>query len=495
MTFTETTQTSIEKNDDLRIQELIAASQKLLSQNTQPPTPTATSSSGFNFHPDTVGQEKQQLRARKPKTKASSEHLNGFGDASDMSLPMSHNGSTPSVVSMTNGSTPAHLVINNGTTVGNINSGSNSPSSSGSSTSTNSMNGTRGERRSYKERNDPEISTSPPELIRDPTSESFSTHTHIWPIVFAVVPPMGALIYGKSDVWSDFLLLLLIAFYLYNIIKVPWELYYAARSRRVINENLPGQTADPAQEAQRNQAAKELRIQEMWALLLVVASPIIGGYALHGAKMYLTDYDKYISHFNIMLFVFAAGIRPLMHIANLAKNRTLHLQEQVHYPSTEVELLKRRVQHLEYEFSQLRRGFATKRDVINVRDGFEPTITQLNKAVRRYEKKEQYLRNYSEERFAYLESKLREFDTIISYKLQDEQISVPRNMMQFMFLPFNIAFTILGYATYFLPRSLRGARPAPMLQPASNSDDDDGNRSNGDMSQQEISFSGSLQKY
>ncbi|CAG8704180.1 9849_t:CDS:2 [Cetraspora pellucida] len=493
MTFTETTQTSTEKDDDLRIQELIAASQKLLSQNTQPPTPTATSSTGFNFHPETVGQEKQHLRTRKPKTKASSEHLNGFGDASDMSLPMSHNGSTPSVISMTNGSTPAHIV-NNGTTVGNINSGSNSPSS-GSSTSTNSMtNGIRGDRRSYKDRNDPEISTSPPELIRDPTSESFSTHTHIWPIVFAVVPPMGALIYGKSDVWSDFLLLLLIAFYLYNIIKVPWELYYAARSRRVVNENLPGQTADPAQEAQRKQAEKELRLQEMWALLLVVASPIIGGYALHGAKMYLTDYDKYISHFNIMLFVFAAGIRPLMHIANLAKNRTLYLQEQVHYPSTEVELLKRRVQHLEYEFSQLRRGFATKRDVLNVRDGFEPTLSQLNKAVRRYERKEQYLRNYSEERFAYLESKLREFDSIISCKLQEEAISVPRSMMQFMFLPFNIAFAILGYATYFLPRSLRGTRPAPMLQPASNSDDDI-NKLNDDILQQEISYSRSLQKY
>ncbi|CAG8455065.1 5927_t:CDS:2 [Scutellospora calospora] len=474
MTLTETTQTSIEKNDDLRIQELIAASQKLLSQNTQPPTPTATSSSGFNFNPEIVGQEKQQLRARKAKTK-SSENLNGFGDTSDMSLPVSHNGSTPSVISMTNGSTPAHIVFNNGTTVGNINSGSNSPSS-GSSASTNSMaNAMRGERKSYKERTDHEIPTGPPELMRDPTSDSFSTHAHSWPIVFAVVPPMGALIYGKSDVW------------------IPWELYYAARSRRVINENLPGQTADPAQEAQRNQAAKELRLQEMWALLLVVASPIIGGYALHGAKMYLTDYDKYISHFNIVLFVFAAGIRPLMHIANLAKNRTLHLQEQVHYPSTEVELLKRRVQHLEYEFSQLRRGFATKRDIINVRDGFEPTLSQLNKAVRRYEKKEQCLRNYSEERFAFLESKLQEFDTFISYKLQEEQaVNVPRSMMQFMFLPFNIAFTILGYATYFLPRSLRGTKQTPMLQSALNSDDDD--RLNGDISQQEITV-GSLQKY
>jgi len=255
-----------------------------------------------------------------------------------------------------------------------------------------------------------------------------------------------------------------------------------------MNENLPEQTADPAQEEQRNQAARELRRQELWALLLVIASPIIGGYALHGAKMYL-NYDKYISHFNIVLFVFAAGIRPLMHIASLAKNRTLHLQEQVHYPSTEVELLKRRVQHLEYEFSQLRRGTATKRDITNVRDGFEPTLSQLHKTVKRYEKKEQYLRNYSEERFAYLETKLREYDTFIAYKLQEEQATTAsRSMMQVILLPFNIA-------KYFVPRSLRG-RQKPMLQPAINSEEeeDNNNRLNGEFLQQEI-LSGSLQKY
>lgn len=238
-----------------------------------------------------------------------------------------------------------------------------------------------------------------------------------------------------------------------------------------MNDQIPGQNVDPAQEEQRNRASAELRRQETFALLFVVASPIIGGYALHGAKMYLTDYDKYISHFNIVLFVFAAGIRPLMHVVSLAKNRTLHLQEQVHYPSTEVELLKRRVQHLEYELSQLRRGFATKRDVISVRDGFEPTISQLNKAVRRYEKKEQYLRNYSEERFAYLESKMREFDNFISCKLQEEQnINLPRGIFQVM-------ISLFGYAKYILPGS-RGTRPTPMLKPALNSDE--GDQSNDD---------------
>ncbi|CAG8558122.1 14662_t:CDS:10 [Funneliformis caledonium] len=429
MTLTETTQSLLEKEDDLSFQEIIAASQTFVSQpqQPQPPTPT-TNTSGFNLNPETSVPDRH-LRARKPKNKTSSDNFI-FADASDMSLL---NGSTPSLASI------ANIHSNNATN---------------SNSQNRSINSSKNDRKQHRERSDnQDIPTGPPEMMRDPTTESFSTHAYSWPIAFAVVPPMGALIYGKSDVWSDFLLLLLIAFYLYNIIKVPWELYYAARSRRVVNENLTDQADDPAQEELRNKASKELRRQELWALLLVIVSPIIGGYALHCAKLYLTDYDKYISHFNIILFVFAAGIRPLMHITSLAKNRTLYLQEQVHYPSTEVELLKRRVQHLEYEFSQLRRGFATKKDVINVRDGFEPTLSQLNKAVRRYEKKEQFLRNYSEERFAYLESKLREYDSFISYKIQEEQATtISRSMTQIILLPFNIA-------KYFVPRSLRKQKP------------------------------------
>lgn len=488
MTLTETTQ--VLKDDDLNIQDLIAASQKFVSQSQQPqpPTPTATNTSGFNLHPETVVSDKQ-IRSRKSKNKPFSDNFN-FGDASDMSLPVSHNGSTPSIASITN----SHHILSSNNNA-NVDDDNRITNSSHLNAQSRSMNASKNDRKQHRERSDSrEIPTGPPELMKDPTTDSFSSHAYSWPIAFAVVPPMGALIYGKSDVWSDFLLLLLIAFYLYNIIKVPWELYYAARSRRVINENLPGQTADPSQEERRNHAIKELRRQELYALVTVISSPIIGGYALHGAKSYLTDYDKYISQFNIVLFVLASGIRPLMHIVSLAKNRTLHLQEEVHYPSTEVELLKRRVQHLEYEFSQLRRGLATKRDVINVKDGFEPALSHLSKVVKKYEKKEQYLRNYSEERFAYLETKLQEYDTFIAYRLHEEQsATISRSMMQFVFFPLNFTFTILGYAKYFLPRSLRG-RPKPMLQPAINSEEEINNRLSGELFQQET-LSGSLQKY
>jgi len=47
----------------------------------------------------------------------------------------------------------------------------------------------------------------------------YSSGAHSWPILFAVVPPLGALVFGKSDIWSDMLTLALIAFFLYNIIK------------------------------------------------------------------------------------------------------------------------------------------------------------------------------------------------------------------------------------------------------------------------------------
>ncbi|KAG9285366.1 hypothetical protein G9A89_010841 [Geosiphon pyriformis] len=412
-------------------------------------------------------------------------------------------GSTHSLAGSVNGATVTLTStgtqnFSNGNARSNINASnqSNSNGPLGGNSHMSPLNDTHGEQRKLnRESMAHELPTGPPSKpFRDPTSDSFSTHAYSWPILFAVIPPMGGLIYGKSEVWSDFLLLLLIAFYLYNIIKVPWELYYAARSRRVMNENvLTGQTADLALEANRLMAARELRRLELYALGLVLASPIFGGFALHYVKRYF-EYDEYISHFNISLFVFAAGIRPLMHIASLAKNRTLHLQEQVHYPSTEVELLKSRVQHLEYEFSQLRRGLATKRDVIQVRDGIEPTISQLNKVVKKYEKKEQYLRTYSEERFTYLEAKLREYDSFIAYKLQEEQaMSLPRSMMQVIFLPLNVTFTVLGYAKYFLPLSLRG-RQTPMLAGSHAEDENIGNRLHGDT--QEVFTSGrDLQKY
>ncbi|KAI1310568.1 hypothetical protein EDD11_003683 [Mortierella claussenii] len=296
----------------------------------------------------------------------------------------------------------------------------------------------------------------------DPTDYSSSAHS--WPILFAVIPPLGALIFGKSDIFSDILTLMLIAFFLYNIIKVPWELYHAARTRRVLLTSVSANAApvDPVLEQRRQSAAASLRRQEFISLLLVLASPFLGGYVLQYLKSFFSSYEDYLSALNIELFIIASGIRPLTHLVGLLRSRALHLQEQVHYPDAEVELLKRKVVSIEAELSQLRRAFATKRDVLQVQDSVEPTLHQLTKQIKRHDKKEILLRSYTEERFATIDEKMREYDTILAYRITEEQ-----HRSSLLFLPINILVAMLGYCTFFLPQRLTGitgSKQQPMLK-------------------------------
>ncbi|KAF9124085.1 hypothetical protein BGW39_008479 [Mortierella sp. 14UC] len=296
----------------------------------------------------------------------------------------------------------------------------------------------------------------------DPSSD-YSNGAHSWPILFAVIPPLGALIFGKSDIFSDMLTLILIAFFLYNIIKVPWELYYAARTRRVLLTNVGVKAPlDPALEQRRQSAAASLRRQEFFSLLLVLASPFLGGYTLQYLKTFFSSYENYLSALNIELFIIASGIRPLTHLISLLKARALHLQEQVHYPDSEVELLKRKVASIEAELTQLRRAFATKRDVLQVQDSVEPTLHQLTKQIKRHDKKEVQLRSYAEERFASIDDKMREYDTYLAYRITEEQ-----HRSSLLFLPINILVAMVGYCTFFLPNRLTGisgSKPQPMLK-------------------------------
>ncbi|KAG0007284.1 hypothetical protein BGZ80_004860 [Entomortierella chlamydospora] len=303
------------------------------------------------------------------------------------------------------------------------------------------------------------------ERIRSATHDSgYSNDAHSWPILFAILPPLGALVFGKSEIFSDILTLTLIAFFLYNIIKVPWELYHAARTRRVLLTSVSANAAplDPVLEARRQNAAASLRRQEFFSLLLVLASPFLGGYTLQYLKSFFSSYEDYLSALNIELFIIASAIRPLTHLVSLLKSRALHLQEQVHYPDTDVEILKRKVASVESELAQLRRAVATKRDVQQVQEDVEPTLHQLSKHIKRHDKKETLLRTYAEERFASIDEKLREYDTILAYRLTEEQ-----HRSSLLFLPINILVAMLGYCTFFIPQRLAGitgSKQQPMLK-------------------------------
>lgn len=88
---------------------------------------------------------------------------------------------------------------------------------------------------------------------------------------------------------------------------------------------------------------------------------------------------------------------------SIRQKGALYYQEAVWFPSTEVHLLRRRVEILE---AKLDRVVATKTDVRTLRDGIDIPLGQLSKAVRRFDRKEEILRHSSEERFAELEARM-----------------------------------------------------------------------------------------
>lgn len=263
------------------------------------------------------------------------------------------------------------------------------------------------------------VPLSPPvDPERFDTEEQWRTYhdeekTQGWlhiPLVLVALPPLGAIVHGRAENWTDGIILLLICFYLYQLVKVPWEIYYASRTRHILESSISndGEFEDPVTARGRELAAHSLRRNEMLALLACMVVPAVGSYLLLFARGLLHDADRYINNQMVGLFALATCVKPVLHFSQLMKQNSLFYQEAVWYPSTEVHLLRRRIEHLEKDLSQLSRAFATKSDVRLLRDGLDIPLTQLSKAVRRFDRKEEYLRLSSEERFALMNAKLEE---------------------------------------------------------------------------------------
>ncbi|KAI3478195.1 hypothetical protein L1887_59924 [Cichorium endivia] len=259
---------------------------------------------------------------------------------------------------------------------------------------------------------------------------------HYAPLAVALAPPLGALLGGHSDAWSDAILLILASFWLYQFLRVPWEIYYASRTRQVLAHDeeqeeddvasegtTPRPTHTSAESRQQNetrqQAAAELRRSELLSLLFCVLSPIMGAYMLYWMRETMTDGNKYLNAFNIRLFTLAAGVKPWSHAMGLFRRRMLHLQEQVHYPSSKVERMNQRLRRLEADLTSLRKLYATKSEVRILRD----YDAQLSRAVRRSERKEEHLRLSAEEKFSIVESRLEDLlrETAINAELIEEE--------------------------------------------------------------------------
>jgi len=184
----------------------------------------------------------------------------------------------------------------------------------------------------------------------------------------------------------------------------------------------------PTEQRERLHSIHVLRRTELLSLAATCLAPALGSAILWFVRPLLSDPDRFINTTLITIFAIATGIKPWTHLLKLIRGSTLYHQEKVWYPSTDgkhhlfpelalpthvwlthlaaVHLLRRRVESLEKELGTLTRAFATKDDIRILRDGVDVPLTQLGKAVRRFDRKEEYLRLSSEERFALLDARL-----------------------------------------------------------------------------------------
>ncbi|KAJ7899008.1 hypothetical protein B0H13DRAFT_2031337 [Mycena leptocephala] len=90
------------------------------------------------------------------------------------------------------------------------------------------------------------------------------------PVLLAIAPPIGNWLTG-GDHLKDLLLLLLLIFYLHQLVEVPWGLYHSARPRRSPSPNI---SSAPTLTTVR--AKSELRILEISLLLFCLVTPALG---------------------------------------------------------------------------------------------------------------------------------------------------------------------------------------------------------------------------
>ncbi|KAG0786440.1 hypothetical protein G6F62_008336 [Rhizopus arrhizus] len=201
----------------------------------------------------------------------------------------------------------------------------------------------------------------------------------------------------------------------------------------------------------------ELRRHELAALIWIVLSPLIAGYTLQYSRYLLCNVDRYISAFNITVFILAASIKPLSQVMLLLQERTVYLQNEVNFDEGEVVMLQNRLNSLEKEFEMLRRAYVTKKDLGQITEDINPTIHRLAKAIQRFEKRDNALRSWSQEQFIAIDQKVKEFDQYICYRIeQDQRQQAHGVVVSLILLPLNIFLWVAKCMSFWLPVPHKG---------------------------------------
>jgi len=192
------------------------------------------------------------------------------------------------------------------------------------------------------------------------------------------------------------------AFYLYQLHKIPWDLYehVSAQIPRHLSPHLP---------ADQLAAIQSIKYKERLLLLLVLASPLLGGLTLVVLQRTLltASSTKYLTAANIALYMFAASMRPMSHLIARVRRSTVSLAATRDYPEDAVNALLARLDMLELEIRDLRHGMAGRLDLEDVRAAVDANVEAVAKAVRQFGKLEERNHRVAEDRADSLEGRVR----------------------------------------------------------------------------------------
>ncbi|KAJ4302858.1 hypothetical protein N0V90_001749 [Kalmusia sp. IMI 367209] len=292
---------------------------------------------------------------------------------------------------------------------------------------------------------------------------------HSAPLAFAIVPAFAGLFFHNGGaIVTDILLLAFGSMFLNWCVRTPWyahglmstcianvgrEWYHAAQQTQyvdydepehddtILEENefgdgssgdvktpdhpdaAPANTKDnvdndtvPESRAQ-NEARQELRKNEMFALLTCFIGPLVGAYLLHAIRSQLTrPAEGLVSNYNLTIFVMGAELRPIHHVIKMKQARMLHLQRLVRtgskpeYRKADIQDISNRLADLEARATEspLNTDVESLKIGATIRQGIQPQLDALNRAVRRYEKRQAAQTMQTEARFQELDSRLRD---------------------------------------------------------------------------------------
>ncbi|THU79060.1 hypothetical protein K435DRAFT_811023 [Dendrothele bispora CBS 962.96] len=214
-------------------------------------------------------------------------------------------------------------------------------------------------------------------------------------VVAALVMPVGNWLTGGEHI-KNLLVIMLILFYLHQVIEVPWSLYQKSRQRQPPSSSIPS-SSNSKELRYHSKASSELRFYEFLFLMLASASPFIGAYTLRYLSVTLTDTDILTSWFNIALFVVTTGIRPWTHLIQRLNRRITDLHDVVHYPTPEsssetadamrIELadMKSKIQTLQKALADLNSKLV--RDTDEIYDYVDDAVEMVEKSAKKHERK------------------------------------------------------------------------------------------------------------